>query len=216
MKTHSTNSWLLASMLASASLCICGLVRADDPKPRSEVDAKPRKTFEIRSDRSFDSNPFGGNAPATVIRARVNQASAIRKAAEAVHAAKGEEAKSDAQKQLTKLLNEAYDMDMGEREKELKQIEERLTKLRELLDRRRAKKQDIIDLQVKVALNEAEGLGFSDSQRPVKANAYFYSGGVGPIEVTSGSSSGEIPSSPAAIPAPPAPPTPPVPAGAPH
>ena len=49
---------------------------------------------------------------------------------------------------------------MVRREHELTQIEERLTKLRELLERRRKKKQEIIELQTKVALNEAEGLGF--------------------------------------------------------
>ncbi len=39
-------------------------------------------------------------------------------------------------------------------------IEARLDKLRSQLDRRREKKQDIVDLQVKVAINAAEGLGF--------------------------------------------------------
>ena len=59
---------------------------------------------------------------------------------------------------------------MVQREQELKQIEERLTKLRELLDRRRTKKQEIIDLQTKVALNEADGLGFYENERPAKTS----------------------------------------------
>jgi hypothetical protein len=49
---------------------------------------------------------------------------------------------------------------MVNREKELAELEKRLAKLREQLDRRRTKKQDIMDLQIKVLLNEADGLGF--------------------------------------------------------
>ena len=79
-----------------------------------------------------------------------NVTSTIRKAAEAVRDAKGDEEKSTAQKKLAEVLSKSYDDDMVQREKELKQIEERLTKLRDLLERRRAKKQDIIDLQTKV------------------------------------------------------------------
>jgi len=57
---------------------------------------------------------------------------------------------------------------MVHRQHELEQIEQRLTKLRDLLERRRTKKQEIIELQTKVALNEAEGLGFYDNERPGK------------------------------------------------
>ncbi len=53
---------------------------------------------------------------------------------------------------------------MVQRENELKQVEERVTKLRELLERRRAGKQEIIDLEAKVALNQANGLGFYDGE----------------------------------------------------
>jgi hypothetical protein len=42
----------------------------------------------------------------------------------------------------------------------LEGIAARLQKLQAQLDRRREKKQEIIDLQVKLAVNEAEGLGF--------------------------------------------------------
>jgi hypothetical protein len=101
---------------------------------------------------------------------------AVRKAAEAVRDANGDDAKSAAQKKLADLLSKSYDDDMAHRELELKQIEERLTKLRELLSRRRSKKQDIIDLQIKVALNDAEGLGFYENERPAKSDfrAFYY------------------------------------------
>jgi hypothetical protein len=55
---------------------------------------------------------------------------------------------------------------MAQRKKELEQLEKRLANLREQLDRRKTKKSEIVDLQMKVLLNEADGLGFfSSSER---------------------------------------------------
>ena len=66
-----------------------------------------------------------------------------------------------ARKKLTELIDKYFDEDMVQRQKELAQLEQRLAKLREQLDRRRTKKQDIVDLQMKKSLlNEADGLGF--------------------------------------------------------
>jgi hypothetical protein len=54
---------------------------------------------------------------------------------------------------------------MDRRASELEKIEKRVSHLREQLERRGNHKPDIIDLQVKVLVNEAEGLGFfSDSE----------------------------------------------------
>jgi hypothetical protein len=101
---------------------------------------------------SFDDNGY------------VNIGSSIRQAAEAVRDAKDDEAKAAAEKALDDLLSRYFDVDMARRESELTKIEERLIKLRDLHNRRRAKKQEILELQTKVALNEAEGLGFYDGQ----------------------------------------------------
>jgi hypothetical protein len=87
----------------------------------------------------------------------------IRAAAEKVHAAEDEATKAEATEKLTGLLDKYFEDDMQARNKELEKIAARLTKLREQLDRRRTKKQEIIGLQVKVVLNEAEGLGFYSS-----------------------------------------------------
>jgi hypothetical protein len=112
----------------------------------------------VRRAWTVDGNDLGG---------------AIRQAAEAVRDAQGNDAKAAAEKQLTELLGKYFDEDMKHRESELVKLAERLEKLRDLNDRRRAKKEEIIELQAKVALNEADGLG-------------FYNGGAiprGPLEV---------------------------------
>src|SRR5262245_57842773 len=139
-----------------------------------------------------DSNPFGTQNQARQTYQKIQQAkdqvklkemallnvvalaglsSKIRVAAEAVRDAKGDEAKAAAQKDLSELLGKYFEEDMKRRQQELTQIEERVTKLRELLERRRGKKQEILELQMRVALNEADGLGFYDNEQLERAKA---------------------------------------------
>lgn len=224
MKIKATESWLFVTLLSTAGLCLSGAARAEDSDLNRANDAVNKAKLMIQDLQSgqqpqspqnppYGNNPFGRGGSTFFINGRpgTSVTSAIRKAAEAVRDAKGDEAKSDAQKKLADLLSKSYDDDMVQREHELKQIEERLTKLRELLERRRTKKQEIIELQTKVALNEAEGLGFYDNERPAKAGSFGYSP-LGPTVDAAGgtvsiSTSGEIPApgAPAAPPAPPAP-----------
>jgi hypothetical protein len=107
-------------------------------------------------------NPYAGSIPG--MPRRVNAVPSIRQAAEAVRDAEAPAAKTDAQAKLTDSLAKYFDDDMKRWEKELTEIEQRLAKLRELLDHRRNSKQEIIELQAKVALNEAEELGFYDDE----------------------------------------------------
>jgi hypothetical protein len=83
----------------------------------------------------------------------------IRAAAAAVNDAEDEESKEQAQERLEDLLDRYFDDDMRRRERELKEIEDRVKKLSALLERRRERRREIVDLQVKVLLSEAEGMG---------------------------------------------------------
>jgi hypothetical protein len=188
MKVSKANSWLLVTLLATGGLWAPGLVRAQDTSRRTDTVTRAEQLIgPPPPTHPQPASPRGsGGAMGFGGRVGTDSASEIRKAAEAIRDAKGDEAKSAAQKKLSELLSKCYDEDMVQRERELKQIEERLTKLRELLDRRRTKKQEIIDLQTKVALNEAEGLGFYDSERPAKGGARSFSV-VAPRIETSGS-----------------------------
>jgi phosphoenolpyruvate-protein kinase (PTS system EI component) len=84
----------------------------------------------------------------------------IREAAASVRDAKDEAARAAAMAQLHSQLDQYFEQDMQSRNKEMQDIEARLQRLRAQLDRRHQKKSEIIDLQAKVAINEAEGLGF--------------------------------------------------------
>ncbi|MFO0789860.1 MAG: hypothetical protein U0805_10405 [Pirellulales bacterium] len=91
---------------------------------------------------------------------------AIDAAAAELRDATTDEAKSAARKKLTALLNKTFDEDMKGRETELKKVEERVKKLRAQYQKRIDKKQEIVDLQLKVLENEADGLGFFNTPVP--------------------------------------------------
>lgn len=113
-----------------------------------------------------DSMSVIGDGPGV----RVKLMPSIRAAAEAVRDA-DQAARSEAQGRLTKLLEKYFDDDMARRKQELALIEQRLSQFREQLDRRSTKKREIIELQAKVALNDAEGLGFYLGEAQAGASA---------------------------------------------
>lgn len=185
MNINSANSWLFVTLLSTTGLWALAAVRADDLERANDAVGKAEQLIqkiqggqEIQPSQNSPFGSYSGGGRSAYFyggRAGTSVASTIRKAAESVRDAKGDDAKSAAQKKLTDVLSKCYDDDMVQRGQELKLIEERLTKLRELLDRRRTKKQEIIDLQTKVALNEAEGLGFYDGERSAKGGASSFS-----------------------------------------
>ncbi|HEX4071047.1 MAG TPA: hypothetical protein VHX68_07755 [Planctomycetaceae bacterium] len=79
--------------------------------------------------------------------------------------ARDEKKKAEITKQLESVVGNMFDMDMKGRDAELSKLEARLKKLRERLDRRRQARGEIIQLEVKVLINEAAGLGFSSEGR---------------------------------------------------
>lgn len=90
----------------------------------------------------------------------------IQEAAKLVSEAPDKAAKAAATTNLRQRLDEYFESDMHKREQQLIDIQARVQRLRTQLEHRRAKKQEIIDLQAKVAINEAEGLGFYGDRKP--------------------------------------------------
>ena len=84
----------------------------------------------------------------------------IRKAAEAVRDAEGDDAKEKAEAHLRRLLSKRFEADMEQRQAALEEMVQRLEKLKEQFSERKEKMDDIVDLQIKVLVNEADGLGF--------------------------------------------------------
>jgi hypothetical protein len=139
--------------------------------------------------REFQTTPQAGYG-STAVRAAddlwggADSKTLIRKAAEELRDAnaKGDsDAMTKAETNLRDLLSKYFDEDMKRREADLKKMESRLKKLQEQLGRRQEKMQEIVDLQFKVLINEADGLGFfsNSPSAPGATSAanpyYFYS-----------------------------------------
>lgn len=60
-------------------------------------------------------------------------------------------------------LTTQFESDLKQREKELLEVEQRVKSLREQLDKRKAAQADIINLRLQTLINDANGLGFPDS-----------------------------------------------------
>jgi len=74
--------------------------------------------------------------------------------------AKVDPAKQAAMKSIKQLLERAFDRDISRREDQVSEIESRVRMLREQIEKRKKAKDDIVSLELKTILNEAEGLGF--------------------------------------------------------
>lgn len=77
-----------------------------------------------------------------------------------LRAAGTDKSKDEAKKETQTLLDRYFEADMKERQREVAAIEERVKRLRAQLEKRQAAKDEIVQLQLKVIVNEAEGLGF--------------------------------------------------------
>ncbi|MEX2306357.1 MAG: hypothetical protein WD738_02120 [Pirellulales bacterium] len=150
MKPYMINGWRVIAVAVAIGLVV---LRASWAQERNE-----RPTYGERpSAAAIAEYP---HIKAMKFLEDPNSMTAIRNAAEELNDAEDDDAKGKAEERLRELLSNYFEDDMARRQTELEDIEKRLSKLREQLDRRRTKKQDIIDLQVKVLINEAEGLGF--------------------------------------------------------
>ncbi len=75
-------------------------------------------------------------------------------------ATKTEAEKELGRKQLTELLEKQFTRDFDTREKDVVELEAKVKKLREQLDKRKAAKEKIIELRMTTIQNEIDGLGF--------------------------------------------------------
>ncbi len=110
-----------------------------------------------------------------IVRGRSEIGRLVKELGETTEEAK----KAEITKKLEAAVTKFFDEDQKVRETELAKLEERLKKLRAQLDRRSKAKADIIQLQLKVLVNEAEGLGFSGTSSFDHGGMMGAGGGVG-------------------------------------
>lgn len=130
----------------------------------------PARLGQVRSENRFvQEDPFGGTFRVENGRVRKNDTtvlgterglqSTITKASRLLRSDDAD-TKEKAQEALRKAVGELFDLRSKVREKQIKDLEERLAKLRKQMEQREDKKADIIRLHIQTIVNQANGLGF--------------------------------------------------------
>jgi TolA-binding protein len=124
--------------------------------------------------RSFDSTAqevepaasgqFDSSRPAEKSRNEVDQL--LKQYA----AAKDEKGRGDAKKRLAEVLGRQFDLQQAQEEKELTRLEEQLKRLRDLMKKRQAARQTIIDHRLDQLVRETQGLGWLPPSARLRRN----------------------------------------------
>jgi hypothetical protein len=108
--------------------------------------------------------PWGMPGPNGGGREASKEMRAFKQAVDKLRIAKEGPDKEAAKKELAELLDRSFTRDLEHREKQVAEIESRVKKLREQIERRKKAKDEIVGLRLKTIVNETEGLGFPGSQ----------------------------------------------------
>lgn len=131
--------------------------------------------FEDRLNRAR----YPAYTPDSLLNSPIHQPdSAIQQAVNKYRDAEIDQDKEHAKQEISTALSDYFDANMKVREEEIRDIEARVKKLQAQLERRRAAKAELLELQLKVLVNEAEGLGFygrtQTIERPVRLPAQVF------------------------------------------
>lgn len=131
-----------------------------EPTPSSESsysNAAPKKKPKKKYLYSFQGQKNAGKSRDITAQTMIQQATKKFKTA------KTDDEKQAARKGMTAGLSRYFDDDIKKREAGIVKIEERVKKLRVQLEKRQEAKDRLVDLQVQLLINEANGLGFYSS-----------------------------------------------------
>jgi hypothetical protein len=90
----------------------------------------------------------------------VQDMEALDQALSKLKSGKNDAEKESAKKDLSQALDKLFQRDLEQREHQVTEIEARVKKLRDQIEKRKAAKAEILSLHLKTIINESEGLGF--------------------------------------------------------
>jgi hypothetical protein len=104
----------------------------------------------------------GGQHSHRLSEAEIKDLEALHQAIGKLKSAKNDTEKAAVTKQISQLLDKSFERDMQRREKQISDVEARIKKLRDQIEKRKKAKDDIVSLRLKTIVNEADGLGFPE------------------------------------------------------
>lgn len=154
-------------VVVSAIITICGETPIWGQQTTDQYSVEPAR---VEGDRIMSRGGSGSvslslstteESPVTIRNRELGLANdEIRKGLKQYREAKTDEEKKQAEESVSTALSKFFELDMQNREDEVRAVEERVKKLREQLGTRREAKDQMIQLQLKVLVNETNGLGF--------------------------------------------------------
>jgi hypothetical protein len=101
-----------------------------------------------------------GPFPHPMSEEEMQEFEALSQAVEKFKTAKNDAEKTSATNEISQVLEKWFKRDLERRENQISEIETRVKKLRDQIDKRKKAKDEIINLRLKTIINEANGLGF--------------------------------------------------------
>ena len=83
-----------------------------------------------------------------------------RRSVEALKKAESSEKRLAMRDELEQLVDQHFDVRMKNREEQINQIEKKLRRLKDEIEKRRRRRDEIVQLRLQTLINEANGLGF--------------------------------------------------------
>jgi hypothetical protein len=102
----------------------------------------------------------GGMLHPPMSEEEMQESDALHQAVDKLKSAKSDAEKTSATKEISQLLEKLFQRDLEHREHQVTEIEARVKKLRDQIEKRKKAKDDILTLHLKTIINESEGLGF--------------------------------------------------------
>jgi len=101
-----------------------------------------------------------GPFPHPMSEEEMQEFEALSQAVDKLKSAKTDAEKTSATNEISEVLEKWFKRDLERRENQISEIETRVKKLRDQIDKRKKAKDEIINLRLKTIINEANGLGF--------------------------------------------------------
>jgi hypothetical protein len=110
--------------------------------------------------RGMGMGMMRGRGPRRMSEEEMQEFEALSQAVEKLKSAKNDSEKTSATNEISQVLEKWFKRDLERRESQISEIETRVKKLRDQIEKRKKAKDEIINLRVKTIVNEANGLGF--------------------------------------------------------
>jgi hypothetical protein len=150
-----------------------GESKKEPPQPPTAALPRPDRPPDVFENRPWGVSEelgrhgrFGVRFPHPMSHEEMQEFESLHRAVEKLKTAKTDAEKTSATNEISQVLEKWFKRDLERREKQISEIETRVKKLLDQIEKRKKAKDEIINLRLKTIINEADGLGFPGAFEP--------------------------------------------------